>query len=82
MFYTNAAKATMKTIVTFAAFLFLAACSQSSVNGDQEHGVDTLAPSVIVPGDTAIQNMPVEPMDTSQSDMPVVDPDSSQIKPL
>jgi hypothetical protein len=41
-----------------------------------------MAPSVVVPLDTATQNMPINPMDTSRFDMPVVNPDTAQVKPL
>jgi hypothetical protein len=82
MFYTNAAKATMKTIVTFAALFFLAACGESSNESTQENSTDTMAPSVVVPNDTTMQTMPVEPMDTSKSTMPVIDPDTARVKPL
>jgi hypothetical protein len=72
----------MKTIVTFAALLFLAACGSGDNNADEKNNTDSTAPSVIVPLDTATQNMPVEPMNTSKSTMPVIDPDTARVKPL
>ncbi|RYD57904.1 MAG: hypothetical protein EOP56_06415 [Sphingobacteriales bacterium] len=71
----------MKKIVGFAAFLFLAACS-GDTDDSPETSADSLAPSVVVPPDTADLQMPVQPLDTSQTDMPVVNPDSGRVKPL